>query len=82
MDHKYVSHSVVDAVLKNTSPNYVTVGGERQKNQTFAESFKHHVDLLWSHGGGLSWNITRTNKDFQQYVRGFGQLEHLIRVST
>ena len=38
---------------------------------TFAESFTHHVDLLWSHGGGLSWNMIHTNEDFQQYVRGF-----------
>ena len=71
MSHKCASHSSVDAVLKNTSPNYVTVGGESQQMHTFAESFTHHVDLLWAHGGGLSWNMIHTNEDFQQYVRGF-----------
>jgi hypothetical protein len=71
MDHKCASHSDVDAVLKNTGANYVTVGGERQKKQTFTESFTHHVDLLWSHGGGLSWNMAQHNEDFQQYVQGF-----------
>ena len=71
MDHKCASHSDVDAVLKNAGPNYVTVGGERQKKQTFTESFTHHVDLLWSHGGGLSWNMAQHNEDFQQYVQGF-----------
>ena len=57
--------------MKNASPNYVTVNGERQKMYTFAESFTHHVDLLWAHGGGLSWNMAQRNKDFQQYVRGY-----------
>ena len=38
---------------------------------TFTESFTHHVDLLWVHGGGLSWNMVQHNEDFQQYVRGF-----------
>ena len=71
MAHKCASHSAVDAVLKNASPNYVTVGGESQHMHTFAESFTHHVDLLWAHGGGLSWNMIHTNEDFQQYVRGF-----------
>ena len=38
---------------------------------TFTESFKHHVDLLWVHGGGLSWNMVQHNEDFQQYVHGY-----------
>jgi hypothetical protein len=45
MAHKCASHSSVDAVLKNASPNYVTVGGEKQQIHTFAESFTHHADL-------------------------------------
>jgi hypothetical protein len=65
------SHASVDVLLKNASPNYVTVNGERHKMYTFAESFTHHVDLLWAHGGGLSWNMAQRNKDFQQYVRGY-----------
>jgi hypothetical protein len=71
MTHKCASHSSVDTVLKNASPNYVTVGGERHQMHTFGESFTHHVDLLWSHGGGLSWNMIHTNEDFQHYVPGF-----------
>ena len=73
MTNKCTSHSSVDAVavLKNASPNYVTVGGESQQMHTFAESFTHHVDLLWAHGGDLSWNMIHTNEDFQQYVRSF-----------
>ncbi len=58
MSKKCASHSVVDGVLKDASPNYVNVNGEKQKVHTFAESFTHHVDLLWSHGGGLSWNMS------------------------
>ena len=71
MTHKDSSHNSVDTVLKNASPNYCTVDGERRKMHTFTESFTHHVDFLWTHGGGLSWNMTHTNKDFQQYIRGF-----------
>ena len=41
-----VSHPAVNVVLKNSSPNYVTVNGETHKMHTFTESFKHHVDLL------------------------------------
>ena len=38
---------------------------------TFVESFTHHVDLLWEHGDGLSWNMTQHNEDFQHYVRDY-----------
>ena len=34
-EHKIVSHNSVDTVLKNTSPNYCTVDGERRKMHTF-----------------------------------------------
>jgi hypothetical protein len=51
--------------------NYVNVYGEKQKMYTFTESFTHHVDLLWAHGGVLSWNMTQSNEDFQHYVRGY-----------
>ena len=71
MSKKCVSHAAVDGILKDASPNYVNVNGEKQKMHTFAESFTHHVDLLWAHGGGLSWNMTQRNEDFQHYVRGY-----------
>jgi hypothetical protein len=41
---KSVHHSAVDGVLKDTSPNYVNVNGEKQKMHTFSESFTHHVE--------------------------------------
>jgi hypothetical protein len=56
------SHASVDVLLKNASPNYVTVNGERHKMYTFTESFTHHVDLLWTHGRGslgICHNATR-----------------------
>ncbi len=65
------SLDAVNDVLKNSSPNYVTVNRETHKMHTFTESFKHHVDLLWEHGGGLSWNMVQHNEDFQQYVQGY-----------
>jgi hypothetical protein len=71
MSKKCASHAAVDGVLKDASPNYVNVNGEKQKMHTFGESFTHHVDLLWVHGGGLSWNMTQRNEDFQHYVRGY-----------
>jgi hypothetical protein len=46
MSKKCVSHAAVDSVLKDVSPNYVNVNGEKQKMHTFTESFTHHVDLL------------------------------------
>ncbi len=71
MSKKCASHAVVDGVLKDANPNYVNVNGEKQKIHTFTESFTYHVDLLWSHGGVLFWNITQRNEDFQHYVRGY-----------
>jgi hypothetical protein len=72
---KCVSHASVDVLLKNASPNYVTVNGERQKMYTFVESFTHHVDLLWAHGQVLSdvpWEESyKQNRLFQPY-RGIG----------
>jgi hypothetical protein len=62
MSKKCASHAAVDGVLKDASPNYVNVNGEKQKMHTFTESFTHHVDLLWSHGGGLSWNMTQRSE--------------------
>jgi hypothetical protein len=44
MSKKCASHAAVDGVLKDASPNYVNVNGEKQKMHTFAESFTHHVD--------------------------------------
>jgi hypothetical protein len=41
MSKKCVSHVAVDGVLKDASPNYVNVNGEKQKMHTFAESFTH-----------------------------------------
>jgi len=46
MSKKCASHAAVDSVLKDVSPNYVNVNGEKQKMHTFSESFTHHVDLL------------------------------------
>ena len=74
MSKKCASHAVVDGVLKDANPNYVNVNGEKQKMHTFTESFTHHVDLLWVHGGDLSWNMTQRNEDFQYYVRGYEPL--------
>ena len=71
MVHKCVSHSSVDTVLKTTNPNYVFVGGERQMMHAFTESFTHHVELLWSYGGGLSWNMTHTTRISSSMSGGF-----------
>ena len=62
LSKKCESQVAVDGVLKDASPNYVNVNGEKQKMHTFVESFTHHVDLLWVHGDGLSWNMTQTQR--------------------
>jgi hypothetical protein len=43
MSKKCASHAAVEGVLKDPSPNYVNVNGEKQKMHTFAEYFTHHV---------------------------------------
>jgi hypothetical protein len=52
MSKKCASRAAVDGVLKDVSPNYVNVNGEKQKIHTFEESFTHHVDLL------AKWHVT------------------------
>ena len=69
MSKKCASHAVVDGVLKQSRPNYVNVNGESHTMHNFTESFTHHVDLLWVHGGGLSWNMTQGGETSAEVIQ-------------
>ncbi|KAK3241308.1 hypothetical protein CYMTET_48913 [Cymbomonas tetramitiformis] len=56
--------------INSNSSKYVEIDGEQVKIYNFAESFSHHVDLLWLRTKGLSFNLT-TEDEFREYVRGF-----------